>query len=511
MTTTLTFEQQQLIHNNYHINDYTAFTSTYDIKIRKGMQYLYDKDTKQFYSTTGWCCRPDRCRGMQRKRVSAKQLRQFTPSDIETNLSQKLLDYHIYRMSYTNAQIQDGNHRQRVNYFLHYMVSNRATRIHRHINNNAKKILGKHWKEHIQMMVDDGILIRSKVKTTDNSSYTFRSYKVVGDCDILRTKTIDISAVAKSVLAVTLQPLDEVAFNQMIMMSDVNIDISKEEYAELRADGYDKFVASMVDDNTGWLIDNPTKEAQQFAFDEQVEMEYQAIVDWNHQTELQRLIRTKVDLYGRRIHSLLTWTLSALRYKVSYKGEKLKLVELDVAQSQPTILADLLHTFGIDNQLVNDINNNSDLYLNINPNDRKSAKKAFFTATYAKRLSTKMATYLGADATALIEKIKTLDYTEAAGLVLSNYKNQMGLRKWLLDFPISNLKGYKRYKNMSAILQRLESFMMRKVCKALSKSNIRYVLVHDAVYVEESKQELAKELMQSVINSFLEVDFQIKE
>ncbi|MCF8346099.1 MAG: hypothetical protein K9G38_02715, partial [Bacteroidales bacterium] len=66
-----------------------------------------------------------------------------------------------------------------------------------------------------------------------------------------------------------------------------------------------------------------------------------------------------------------------------------------------------------------------------------------------------------------------------------------------------NGQKLKKYKNTSCVLQREESKIFRLIWKKLLNENIRFINIHDAVYVDRSNLEITHEIMTGVFDTML--------
>lgn len=521
--TTLTIEQMKLLRDTNGVKDFRSFDSIYKTKTLKEKQYVYDLNLKRYYHDNKWISRPDMYgKGKLVGKAVGKAVGKVDDFTLDKLNSQynitdggihAQLLYHVYDVSVAEADIPNANDRERINYFIHFLASKSAYKYHKYMNyDSTKKLLGTNYKAHLSYLIDNSIIEKSGTLSSKGSStYTYNAYKLCTFAVVEATTMITILTVAKSILALTLKTVDPIGYSQMITMTKVTYDISPEDYRKLRLPQFDAYCIKKIrEEDTEWLSENQSIEAKEYAFNERVEHEIDFMKSFNGLTPLQKLLRTVVDAFGRRIYHVCTYTKSELRHHVKYNDTHWDLVELDIGQSQVMILADLLDKFNIKCTLVDKVNAGEDIYALIDA-DRPTAKDSYFKAVYGKKIGKVMGTLLTSKAVNTLQSIKGMQYSDLALMISELYGNDDDLRVWLMDFPISKLKKYKTHKNLSCILQRIESYMMRRVCKELDKKKIKYMLVHDACYVDYECTEQAKVIMEQILNIYMSVNHVVKQ
>jgi len=201
------------------------------------------------------------------------------------------------------------------------------------------------------------------------------------------------------------------------------------------------------------------------------------ITMWNESTKIEKASFVSIDSFGNRFHSIFTTMPSFFRQYVKLDNSE-DIVALDLAQSQPTLLAKILHDEIGDNEFTGAVNS-GDVYSSY-PYQRSNAKKQFLRSIFSNRYS---------------------------GSYLELSRTFPSLAQFILE--LQNMKMYRdgerieSYKNTSCLLQRFESRIFRIIWEKLLKSGVQFINVHDGVYVAAHKKEEAKKIMESVLRKEL--------
>ncbi len=179
------------------------------------------------------------------------------------------------------------------------------------------------------------------------------------------------------------------------------------------------------------------------------------------------------DDFGNRVHSIITQLPGNIRNKfLRIKGESV--IELDLAASQPTLLAKLLYQEHPDNIFFKATNSSMDIYEYLSEifhfGDRETAKIEVMRMING-RVNGKPHKLL-----------KSVDFKTAE--ILEKWKDS-------------------NHKNVASKLQRKESFIFRPIWRKLNGAGISFVTVHDAVYIPKSKLNVAYQIMKNVLDNHL--------
>lgn len=193
------------------------------------------------------------------------------------------------------------------------------------------------------------------------------------------------------------------------------------------------------------------------------------------------------DEFGKRIHTIISRLPKKIRQKYVYiNGEQT--VELDLAQSQPTILGKLLEKEIGSNSFSSCVRHN-DIYLElvdkISGITRDDAKTIFYKIVFGKydTKHTDMFFSVFSDTKEYITKIKRIK----------------------LDSNPSN----KRHSNLAHLLQRKESDVFRQVWGKLKRNRIMFLTVHDSILIQTKNLNKSLNLITSELMKHIHTDINI--
>jgi hypothetical protein len=151
-------------------------------------------------------------------------------------------------------------------------------------------------------------------------------------------------------------------------------------------------------------------------------------------------------------------------------------VEIDLAQSQPTILAQLLQDRIGDNDFSRFIFNGEYLYTFLGNGNKEKGRAVFNHSVFGKRIDRKFSKMFPTAA----KEIQHLKYTRQ-----------------------ENNPSNKHYSNLCFLLQRKETSIFEKVWEALLKEQIPFIPVHDSVVVQNHHYTKTHQVMSSVLSKHL--------
>lgn len=253
------------------------------------------------------------------------------------------------------------------------------------------------------------------------------------------------------------------------VMSHSTIDITKEEFELLGGDMYASYLLK-----DGKNIDRV--EYNKYLFNL-----WECIEDYNTMNPTERVEYVTEDEFGNRLHSIFSSLPKSLRRRVKVWGEDN--VELDLTQSQPVILAQLLEDEMGENSFTSLIKSGEDVYRFISPEDRDRGKRALYFTLFGKR-TPKQIIKMFPDIAPTIKKLKW-------GMVVGNPSN-------------------KKYSNLAYRLQQKESVLFREVWANLIKENISFIPIHDSVMVQSKYMDKTLRIMnRTLLNKLPRVDIRI--
>jgi len=185
----------------------------------------------------------------------------------------------------------------------------------------------------------------------------------------------------------------------------------------------------------------------------------------------------RVDEFGFRFHSPVTSLNKEIRKNLLIETQQT--ASIDIKQSQPTILANILERAIGDNEFTDTIKNGIDVYEMLKTkaglSTRDEAKKKFFEITFGRPSDTLTDIFGGAEWVQWINELKRT--------------------------PIKSgkPKNGSYHNNLAMLLQRTESGLMRKVWNELVQKNIPFLSVHDEVIVKTKNVDEAKIIVQKIL------------
>lgn len=184
------------------------------------------------------------------------------------------------------------------------------------------------------------------------------------------------------------------------------------------------------------------------------------------------------DIFGQRIHTIFTIMPSELRRHARIDNRKT--IELDLSQSQPSFFAQLLFDEIGKNSFTSAINS-GDIYDIIAKKhgltSRASAKKEFYKTLFGPIYMSEEFFSMFPDTKLWIKKVKSTYY--------ENNPNSL------------------KYTNLSMILQRYESTIMKKVWRELIENEIIFLTVHDSIIVKRKDFRKSNKIMKEVLKNTL--------
>jgi hypothetical protein len=202
---------------------------------------------------------------------------------------------------------------------------------------------------------------------------------------------------------------------------------------------------------------------------------------WNtflkHRARFAELFFT-VDEFAGRVHSPISGMSKDIRPYLMIQGEKT--VSFDVAQMQPTLLANILFDNIGENDFSSAIFEGIDIYSMLQQkaglSTRNEAKKLFFQMLFGRPSN---------DLERLFEKANFIQW-------INWYKSETDHR---------NPHGKeKTYSNLAFLLQTYEVNIMSEIWQNLAQKNIPFLTVHDEIIARQTDTETVKTTIESVLN-----------
>ncbi|MFB6318402.1 hypothetical protein [Saccharicrinis sp. FJH54] len=276
----------------------------------------------------------------------------------------------------------------------------------------------------------------------------------------------------------TLKGIDKKVFN---ILWKIKINITQEEIQKELHHRYSKYKKEKMEYiNNLATTKEITKGMHIMTLEEYLDQSrfyYDYITLWNESTKIEKTSFVSIDSFGNRFHSIFTTLPSFFRNYLHLDGST-HIVGLDLAQSQPTLLAKMLLDEIGQNEFTMAVNS-GDVY-SYYPYERSNAKKQFLRSIFSNRYS-KSFFELSRQFPSLGQYILKIQNTQM-------YRDG---------------KKIPSYKNTSCILQRFESRLFRKIWSKLLNSEIQFINVHDGIYVSADKVEITKEIIEKILENEL--------
>lgn len=263
--------------------------------------------------------------------------------------------------------------------------------------------------------------------------------------------------------------LSKLAKKVFKFLSHSTIDITKEEFEVMGDAMYSSYLLK------------PNKSMCRGEYNKYLISTWESIEDYNTMNMTERVEYVNEDEFGNRLHSIFSSLPKALRRRIKVWGEDN--VELDLCQSQPVILAQILEDEMGDNSFTRLIKSGEDVYRYISPEDRDRGKKALYFTLFGRRTPKQ-----------IIKMFPDIEDT---------IKNL----KWK---RVSGNPSKKKYSNLAYKLQQKESLLFRQVWTNLIKENISFIPVHDSIIVQSKYMDKALRIMnRTLLNKLPKVDISI--
>jgi len=207
----------------------------------------------------------------------------------------------------------------------------------------------------------------------------------------------------------------------------------------------------------------------------------QATPYWNtflkHRARFAELFFT-VDTFAGRVHTPISGICKDIRPYLTLQGEQT--VSFDVAQMQPTLLANILYQNIGANEFTDTINNGTDIYSMLQNkaglSTRNDAKKLFFQMLFGKPSNELERLFEGANF------IQWINWYKGE----TDHRNPHGKEK--------------TYSNLAFLLQTYEVRIMGEIWQNLALKNIPFLTVHDEIIARQTDTKTVKTIIESVLN-----------
>jgi hypothetical protein len=215
---------------------------------------------------------------------------------------------------------------------------------------------------------------------------------------------------------------------------------------------------------------------------------YKHIKNFNESNYDEMINFVKEDIYGHRIHSIVTMLSKEFRKRILIDDEES--VEIDLEQSQPNICSVIIKESIGDNSF-SKVVEHSNVYKYIQDNLGLSslgeAKEFYFRSAYGRPASS--------DSLKLYHMFPDIE----------------AYIRYIKSTPLITNPNYKYYTNYAHIAQRKESEIFREVWRELYKYNIIFVPVHDSIIVKARQSDIAISIMYSILKDKIHNNIKLKK
>ena len=184
----------------------------------------------------------------------------------------------------------------------------------------------------------------------------------------------------------------------------------------------------------------------------------------------------KVDTFSGRVHTPISGMSKDIRPYLLLKGEQT--TSFDVAQMQPTLLANILFEAINKNDFSDAIFSGVDIYNmlqeKLNLPTRDKAKKIFFQILFGRPTN----------------EMETL-------FANANFIEWINWYKSIKDER--NPRQGKNYNNLAWILQSTEVAIMSEIWQSIAKQNMLFLTVHDEIICQKSKSSQVKTTIETIL------------
>lgn len=468
-------------------------------KERYGKTYDYDDNTNKFLNplTKKW----------------VKNIRQQSKGKFIKKVKNEIKIQHRYYSFNLDFIPSTDNHNERINFFLYKVlakynfIKNRTNSIEdMDMDNDDKKpyfsieqlemILSKNWRTHLERLVRYGYIVHKKQRKETfildgNLKYLKKdvnfNYFVPTDKLLITKKKYEYikiwnvyNSVCRYYRTLELALGDYLPTYKKIYNS--KFIITRKQFNRIIERKYKEYIIKKDNPSTLQEYKNNNKYL------------YKMMMDFNEGTKYTNLDFFKVDNFSGRVHSIFTYLSSDfMKYntKVNY--------ELDLHQSQMTILASILQDEIGDNSFTNDINNGVDIYIKIQKllklETRGIAKDFMFSMIFG--------------STGRKHKLFKKIYPDVEEYI---YKVKTTYNKETFNFYKLKGKQYKPYAAFVMKLQKKETELFKKIWTLvnLHKHKIPMATRHDSIVIPIEYKEIGLDIMNNVLEQELNCKYKIK-
>jgi hypothetical protein len=478
-------------------------------KIRYGQEYDYDDNTKRFYNpiTHNWIQKP-------RPSTKGKNKGKYKGKSIGKNIStidNSVHHYYDFKLDHLGFSPERS---ERINFFLS-KVERKYQQFNWIKNNNEDELddnddeakvyfsnkeinyllTADNRNDIIQSLVDNDLIKLNKKEKKyiylDNRTIHFTNPKILW----FFTPTDKMLSREKKKKIITYKRVNN-SVNNYYRIIEKNLgdyakyyrnqykckfNITREEFDQvIRSKYYRK--------NRKCTLDEYMKSSNYL---------YESIMEWNRGNKYSNLSTYKIDKFSGRVHSLFTQlSTDFFMFNDTFN------IEIDLATSQPVMLAHILKQEIGENHFSTDID--IDIYEKIKSYyslpDRSAAKNLFYKITYGRKTSLKE---LYPEVNHWVKEKKNFN------LNYHRYRSNTPEYR-LMKFYNKKGESIKRHSIIALILQELELKIFQRIWDVLHSMDIAFVTRHDSVVINADDLENAKYHIENILDDELCVNYKLR-
>lgn len=324
-----------------------------------------------------------------------------------------------------------------------------------------RQILGEaKRKEKINQLIQQGFLEERKVGVTLKGD-TITGFIPIITSGYKRQKTLNKKAVMFYVEKNSKLP--KLNLSVFKGFSKVRICIDRSEWRSVSKNAYNALKSNASD----------SSKLSRRSYNKKMNELYETMLDWNRGNTEERMSMCSVDDFGNRFHSVFSRIPKVVRRNYLSWGD---VTELDLAQSQPTLLAQLLYERIGSNEYSDFIFSGEYLYNYLGKGDKEKGRSVFNNSVFGKIVDRRF------------KKVFPIAAKEIAAM---KYER------------IDDNPSPKTYSNLCSLLQRKETYIFEKVWGDLLLSKVPFIPVHDSVIVPTNYFTQTQLIMNNTLQKYL--------
>lgn len=319
-------------------------------------------------------------------------------------------------------------------------------------------IFGRNQKQKIKKLVESGhikelVIGESKWKKNISAYIPLKKQYTITK---VNDKQIDLYYMDKE------NELLKLHYSVFKSICNAKIEIDTKSWRKCVQDGYS--ILKLRESKDKKILSGKKEPTSKKQYRLKMQLAYKQIQFWNHCSKREKYDLVSVDDFGNRFHSIFSRIPKIVRQNfVTILGEET--CEIDLRQSQPTILAKILHELIGENSFSKAISNGEYIY-DLLGNNREEGGKEFNYSVFGKGISKKFA--------------KTFPDTLSTISFLKKESNE----------------SFKSYSGLARKLQQYESEIFSSIWAKIISKRIIFCPVHDSIIVRKKDYSTVHSIME---------------